>query len=95
MKSDEEIRQEGKRALINALGPVEAERFVATLLRDRFDYTEWRKAGLPEIDIETLSLKAAEVSARIDQCARAIAMPKRSHFACYHSGKDRGQSDRL
>lgn len=59
MKTEAEIRQEGMRALIQALGAIEAERFVAALTRERFDYTEWRKTGLPDMDIETLSKEAS------------------------------------
>jgi hypothetical protein len=58
MKTEAEIRQEGMRALIQALGAVEAERFVAALTRERFDYTEWRKTGLPDMDVETISNEA-------------------------------------
>jgi len=58
MKTEAEIRQEGMRALIQALGAVEAERFVAALTRERFDYTEWRKTGLPNMDVETISNEA-------------------------------------
>ena len=59
MKSDAEIRQEGMRALIRSLGPVEAERFVASISKDRFNYTEWRRTALPEIDLADLSRRAA------------------------------------
>jgi len=54
------------RALIQALGTVEAEQFVAALTRDRFDYTEWRKTGLPDLDLETLSAQAAQYSRILD-----------------------------
>ena len=54
------------RALIEALGTVEAERFIATLTRDRFDYTEWRKTGLPDWDIEQLSAQVAQYSHTLD-----------------------------
>jgi len=66
MKTEAEIRQEGMRALIQALGAVEAERFVAALTRERFDYTEWRKTGLPDMDIETLSKEAARYAKLLD-----------------------------
>ncbi len=66
MKTDAEIRQAGMRALIQALGTVEAERFIAGLTRDRFDYTEWRKTGLPDLDIETLSAQATCYSIALD-----------------------------
>ena len=66
MKTEAEIRQAGLRALIQALGAVDAERFVAALTRDRFDYTEWRKTGLPDLDLETLSAQAARYSSTLD-----------------------------
>lgn len=66
MKTEAEIREVGMRALIQALGTVEAERFVAALTRDRFDYTEWRKTGLPDLDIERLSAQAAQYSHALD-----------------------------
>ena len=43
MKTDSEIRASGMRALTDALGTVEAARFVTLLLREPFDYTKWRK----------------------------------------------------
>ncbi len=66
MKTEAEIRAAGMRALIQALGTVEAEQFVAALTRDRFDYTEWRKTGLPDLDLETLSVQAAQYSRTLD-----------------------------
>jgi len=41
MKTEAEIRLAGMRALIGALGLVEAERFLAAVSRDKFNYTEW------------------------------------------------------
>ncbi len=66
MKTEAEIRQAGMNALIQALGTVEAERFVAALTRDRFDYTEWRKTGLPDLDLDRLSAQAAQYSHTLD-----------------------------
>jgi hypothetical protein len=43
MRTDTEIRHEGVAMLIKNLGPVEAERFIALINRERFDYTEWRR----------------------------------------------------
>ena len=65
MKTDAEIRQEGMRALIHAMGVVEAECFVASRSRERFDYTEWRRIGLPAIEIEALSRAAAELQEKL------------------------------
>ncbi len=66
MKTDAEIRQAGMQALIQALGTIETERFFVALSRDRFDYTEWRKTGLPELDIDKLSDLATRYSATLD-----------------------------
>ena len=55
MRTDTEIRREGMSALIQMLGAVDAERFVATLLRERFDYTEWRRHGLPDMPLDELA----------------------------------------
>ena len=64
MKTDAEIRQEGMRVLIRSLGAVEAERFVASISKERFDYTEWRRNGLTDVD--ALSTTAADFSRRLD-----------------------------
>jgi len=37
---------------------VEAERFLVAVSRDKFDYTEWRRTGLPEMTIEEISTAA-------------------------------------
>ena len=66
MKTDAEIRQAGMQALIEALGAIETERFLAALSRDRFDYTAWRQSGLPDLDINTLSDLATRYSATLD-----------------------------
>lgn len=66
MKTEAEIRQLGMQALVQALGVVEAERFVASVSRDRFDYTEWRRTGLPELEVDALSREAARVSEQLD-----------------------------
>jgi hypothetical protein len=41
--TETELRVRGVRILMDALGPVEAERFIALVLREPFDYTEWQK----------------------------------------------------
>ena len=66
IKTETEIRQVGMLALIKALGTVEVERFVAVLSWDRFDYTEWRKTGFPDLHIEALSTQATDYSNTLD-----------------------------
>lgn len=58
MKSDTDIRFEGIRALIEVLGTVEAERFIALINRERFDYTEWRKSQWQDEAVASLATKA-------------------------------------
>jgi len=57
MKSEAEIRVAGMHALIGALGLVEAEaeRFLMAISRERFDYTEWRRHGLPDLPLNELA----------------------------------------
>ncbi|CAK0757643.1 conserved hypothetical protein [Gammaproteobacteria bacterium] len=66
MKTEAEIRMTGMQALIAALGLVEAERFVAAIARDKFDYTEWRKSGLPDMTIEEISEAANQLSKKLN-----------------------------
>jgi hypothetical protein len=62
MKTEAEIRMKGMQALISALGLVEAERFLVAVSRDKFDYTEWRRTGLPEIGIEEIATAANKLA---------------------------------
>lgn len=58
MRTDSEIRAEGFRALMSALGDVEAERFIALLNREHFDYTEWRKGQWVDQSVSELAAQA-------------------------------------
>jgi len=67
MRTDAEIRLAGMNALIDVLGLVEAERFIAAVSRDRFDYTEWRRQGLPRMDLDALANSANLMAKQMDQ----------------------------
>lgn len=58
MITDAEIKIRGLNALTDALGVVEAEKFVALIMREHFDYTEWQKNLWPRETVEEIS-KAA------------------------------------
>ncbi|MBI5142636.1 MAG: hypothetical protein HZA20_10700 [Nitrospirae bacterium] len=58
MRTDSVIRAAGFQALHEKLDVVEAERFVALLNRNQFDYTEWRKTLWEDLTVEELSRKA-------------------------------------
>ena len=49
-KTDNVLRQEGMELLIEHLGNVDAERFVSLMIREPFDYTEWRQDHLEDED---------------------------------------------
>jgi len=67
MKTEAEIRMIGMQALIGALGLVEAERFLAAGSRDKLDYTEWRRAGLPDMSIDEIALTANKLTDPLDR----------------------------
>ena len=56
------LMKTGMKVLIEHLGDIEAERFVSVLLREPFDYTEWRKDNLcVEMTAESISKEAMQV----------------------------------
>lgn len=61
MRTDTEVRLRGLRALVDALGPVEAERFITLLLREPFDYTRWQKQLWAEKSVDDISKAAMEL----------------------------------
>jgi hypothetical protein len=58
MITDTEIKAKGFRILAQYLGDVEAERFVALIQREPFDYTKWTKDMDEELSLEEISRKA-------------------------------------
>lgn len=58
MSTDTEVRVRGFSALVEAMGPVEAERFIVLLLREPFDYTQWQSSLWAERSVEELSQAA-------------------------------------
>ena len=74
MMTDTEIRIKGMEVLSKHLGLVEAERFVALIQRERFDYVKWRAKELGD------DLSVEEIS------RRAMAMRKQDSEG--HSGPD-------
>lgn len=67
MKTEAKIRMTGMQALIGALGLVEAERFLAAVSRDKFDYTEWRKTGLPQMAIDDIASAANQLATGVNK----------------------------
>ncbi len=59
MITDTEIKTRGLQILSQHLGDIEAERFVALIQREPFDYTQWRqKLHEEDSSIEDISRRA-------------------------------------
>lgn len=54
MRSDTMIKMDGMRVLAEHLGLVEAERFIALLRREPFDYTQWQRDLFKDVSIDQL-----------------------------------------
>lgn len=58
MITDTEIKSKGFELLAFHLGDVEAERFIALIQREPFDYTKWRQDLDEDLSLEEISRKA-------------------------------------
>jgi hypothetical protein len=58
MLTDTRIKATGLRALVVALGDVQAEKFIALIQREPFDYTQWQRTLWPDKSIEEISQAA-------------------------------------
>jgi hypothetical protein len=56
--SEVELKRRAIELLINQLGEVETERFLSIINKESFDYTEWRKDLLIDLDVEAISTLA-------------------------------------
>jgi hypothetical protein len=60
MRSTAVIKKEGMDCLVKTLGVLETEVFISSLIRDRFDYTEWQRGYFEKYSLEEFLGKAAE-----------------------------------
>lgn len=58
--SDTIIMEKGMRSLVEALGEVDAERFITRLIREPFDYTKWQRNLFEGMNIEDISKEAVQ-----------------------------------
>lgn len=65
MKSDITIKHEGFIALKEKLGPVDMQRFIVLINREKSNYTKWRKELFEEMSIDELAKKADNFSKRL------------------------------
>ena len=64
MITDTEIRLKGLQVLTKYLGEIEAERFIALIQREPFDYTKWRQDLEEDLSIEEISHRAMALRTR-------------------------------
>jgi len=64
MRVDAELKVLGLEILTQHLGLVEAERFVALIQREKFDYTIWRQTLFAGMSGEEISRQATEFHKR-------------------------------
>ena len=53
MKTNTVLRDRGMRVLAEQLGLIEAERFIALIRREPFDYTQWRQGLYEDVPLDT------------------------------------------
>jgi len=61
--TDNELGEKCMNVLIEGVGPVEAERFISIVNRERFDYTEWQKNLFPNETVRSLGAKVMAFAA--------------------------------
>ena len=64
MITDTEIKLRGIQILAEYLGDVEAERFIALIQREPFDYTKWRQDMDESLSIEEINKRAMTLRMR-------------------------------
>ncbi|MBQ9486261.1 MAG: hypothetical protein IJU91_00455 [Selenomonadaceae bacterium] len=54
-----EIMDKGMKCLLDAMGAVETEKFISAVLREKFNYTEWRKNYFDDMSPKEFNEQAA------------------------------------
>ena len=60
MTNTTEIMERGMSCLLEHLGTMDTELFISVVMRERFNYTEWRKTFFGETTIEDINSAAVE-----------------------------------
>lgn len=59
MMSTTDILDKGMNCLLENLGTIETERFIAVLIKEKFDYTKWRREYFGDTSVSELNEQAA------------------------------------
>jgi len=68
--TDTEIRVKGIAALSASLGSVEAERFIALIQREPFDYTRWQQNLFEDRSVAEISAEATRLRKQQTEAGR-------------------------
>lgn len=60
MMKDTLLKNTGMKVLVENLGKVEAERFIALIMKELFDYTKWQRDLFEDMSVKELSRAAME-----------------------------------
>lgn len=55
-----EIMNRGMKCLTEQMGIVEAEQFISTIIREKFDYTKWQREYFDKMTPEEISKEASQ-----------------------------------
>lgn len=71
MVSDIEIMNRGIHCLLEKLGVVETERFIAVINRERFDYTKWQRERFDNMSSDEFNNAAVAYSKENPFCKKS------------------------
>ena len=57
--STAEVMEQGMKCLVDNIGIVEAERFIAVVMQEKFDYTQWQRSYFDKMTSEELKAEIA------------------------------------
>lgn len=60
IRTDNDVKNDGMKALFETLGKVDVERFISLIIKEPFDYTKWQKDLFPNMSVRELSKVAME-----------------------------------
>ncbi len=72
MITDTEVKIKGVQALTESLGKVGAERFIALIQREPFDYTKWQRTLWEGLSVEEISRNAMRISEDLAEQGGAV-----------------------
>ena len=58
MTNTTETIERGMKCLLEQLGVIETEKFISIIIRERFDYTKWRRLYFGEASVEEINANA-------------------------------------